>query len=487
MNLLDFISIFVAIATLLLGFFVWLKGKRKKVNIWFFLLTIAVAGWVGINWVTYYLLNYNLINFFGGLLYAFSSIIVPIFFQFVYYFPSQETLSNSRIIKYGLLVSWLFGFVLAVLSLFTHYVEESPIIIRPHLATVAHGVLHPYFFIFFILFIVWGFAILMNKYRRLNSGIERQKIKFLIFGLATTAFFGIVANLILETFILNIAVRATASMIGPLFTIVMVASTSYAILRYRLMDIKVVIRKGVVHFISIVIVLFLYLYLLFFMQKYFVDTYHWNNQTSILVLVAIIALTIEPLRRFLFKVVDKVFYAKRKNVREEGKKLRFILSSSLQFDQLIEKIKVALQSFLDVQATQFLWNNKQNGWLENYYPKDRQMRFTTTDPLFHYLQEHPDILITEETPYMAEEASGAEQEILRQIEQTLKKLNIGLVYPVGEGGELVGAFLFSPKLKKEAFTSDNVEYLSGLQTQLTGAIMNALLYKQAVERITKLK
>jgi len=57
---------------------------------------------------------------------------------------------------------------------------------------------------------------------------------------------------------------------------------------------------------------------------------------------------------------------------------------------------------------------------------------------------------------------------------------------IREKGELVGAFFFGQKKKKEAFTSDNVEYLSRMQFPMTNAIANALLYKQAVERIGKL-
>jgi len=86
---------------------------------------------------------------------------------------------------------------------------------------------------------------------------------------------------------------------------------------------------------------------------------------------------------------------------------------------------------------------------------------------------------------MIEEVSNDEKEILKKIEQKLKELNVGLVWPIEEKGELAGAFFLSQKIKKEAFTSDNVQYLSNLHIQMTGAVANALLYKQAVERIGK--
>jgi GAF domain-containing protein len=66
-------------------------------------------------------------------------------------------------------------------------------------------------------------------------------------------------------------------------------------------------------------------------------------------------------------------------------------------------------------------------------------------------------------------------------------MGIALIWPVGEKGELIGAFLVGQKSKKEAFTSENLQYLSNIQFQTAMAVANALLYKQAVERIATFK
>jgi len=60
-----------------------------------------------------------------------------------------------------------------------------------------------------------------------------------------------------------------------------------------------------------------------------------------------------------------------------------------------------------------------------------------------------------------------------------------LLLPIGEKGELIGMFFFGKKEDNEAFTADNIDYLPKMQLQITNAIVNALLYKKAVERITK--
>jgi len=148
------------------------------------------------------------------------------------------------------------------------------------------------------------------------------------------------------------------------------------------MDLRVVIRKSVANFFSLIIILSFYLYLLFFVQKYLVEKYHWDEQTSLIILVLVIVLTIEPLRRFLFTIVDKVFYSNQKNTREEAGKFKIIFSSSLQFGQLIKKVKSELGSFLVVNNIQFVWHNKQSGNLENYFQDDKKITFGPTDHCF---------------------------------------------------------------------------------------------------------
>ncbi len=82
--------------------------------------------------------------------------------------------------------------------------------------------------------------------------------------------------------------------------------------------------------------------------------------------------------------------------------------------------------------------------------------------------------------------SNGERELLVKVEKKLKDLDVYITMSVGELGELMGIFLLTQKKNKEAFTSDDVEYLIKLQPQMTGAIANAIFYKQAVERIGRM-
>lgn len=406
-----------------------------------------------------------------------------IFIYLVVNFPT--VLKISKYIKYCL-------FLIAIFFSIVTFLDKvaSNVIIRPGLIIndSVYGSMYYVYGVYIVLYFILGYYFLFRQLFR-AKGIERIKTSYLLSAFVIATVFGLFTNLIYPIFVTR-GIESNEGILspyGPLATIIIALLTTYSIVRYRFMDIKVVIRKGFIHFISIAIVLFIYLYLLIFSQKYLVDKYNWNSQTSIIILVLVIALTIEPLRRFLFKVVDKVLYSRRKNMRDEAQKLRLAISSSLQFEQLIQKVQISLKSLLEVGEVNFIWYNQKSGNLESYFSDNKKISWPPTDALFHYLKEHPEPLVAEEISYIREDANEAEAKLLGEIEGKLKKLNVGLVWPIGERGELIGAFLLGQKTRKDAFTSDNVDYLANMQFPMTSAIANALLYKQAVERIGKLK
>ena len=476
MSLLDIISIFVVLANLSLGLFVWLKGRKKKTNIWFFVLTIGVSLWPIANYLSLQDFDKNTVLFWMRVVMSLAVMQGMFFLFFIISFTKQKIQIKNRLYIYYLIVVILTIIISFSPLLFSDVKFEN----NNRIPVVSSGLL--LFVLVSIGSIAGGLTLLLRYYNK-EVGITKLQSKYILIGV-----FVMFILLIIFNFGLVVVFHISSFVnLGPLFILPFTILTSYAILKYRLMDIRVVVRKGVVHFISIAIILFLFVYLLFFIQRFLVDQYQWNEQSSLIILVLFIALTIEPLRQFLSTVVDKVFYSKQKNTREQAKRLKLVLLSSLKFDQLINKVKTELQFFLEVKDIQFIWHNRQSGNLENYFQDDKKVSFGPTDALFHYLREHPDILVTEEIPYMMEEASNGEKEMLRTIEKKLKELNVGLVWPIGEKGELIGAFFLSQKAKKEAFTSDNVRYLSEMQFPMTNAIANALLYKQAVERIVHLK
>ena len=111
---------------------------------------------------------------------------------------------------------------------------------------VNYGPLHLPFAIYFISCLGFSFFLLTRKLLLL-TGLQRLQVRYLFAGVLVAALGATIANLIIPLLL----GRSQFSRYGPLFGMLMVAVIAHAIIRHRLMDITVVIRKGVVYVCAI--------------------------------------------------------------------------------------------------------------------------------------------------------------------------------------------------------------------------------------------
>lgn len=463
-----YLILIVAILNLLLGVFVFLKARNRVQKMFSYIIFLAFI-WVATNFIYYLIPQYPFIN----ITYATGALLAIGIYMWILVYSKKKVFTPINVTLYLLVL------IAGIVSLIPDFIIATNV--EVDVFGIESGV-GDYFTLFVIpvAFILFFSLTFLVKELRNSVGLKKLRSKYVLLGFVVP----IVIVSILD-FIFPYFGSFRLASFDSLTIFIFVGFVSYAILKYRFIDFELVLRRSFVYFISLIIIFSIYICLLILLQQFVVKLDGWSEQTVTIVLVLLIVISVEPLRRFLVNIVDKAFYAKKKSAQEEARKLRIIFSSSVQFDELISKIKGSLVNFLDVQDIQFIWLNRKTGQLENYYQEDKNVQFGSTDPVFQYLREYPEVLITDEIPYRADEQGNGERELLLAVEQSLKELDVGMVVPIGEKGELIGAFLFGYKKKKDAFTSDNVEYISRLQFQMTNAIANALLYKQAVERIGK--
>lgn len=466
------IYLIVIFFNLFISLFVLLKSKQQKIKTTYFILVFILNGWILNNYLSYFVNDFEIIQLTVHLAYLFGALIGPCFLLFCLYFPAKSKITN--------LYKFLIFFpplVFSYLSFTDLFIKEHTLILNEPALPVYGDYLYIYgIYILFYLFLC--FRLLFIKYRK-SLPIEKFKILYIILSFFIASFIGVLVDLIFPYFIEN-----SRSYWGSLGTIFISIAFAYSILKYRLLDIKIVLKKSLLHFTSVVILFFIYFYILFGLKDALVENSGWSEQTALVLVILVIVLTIEPLRKFILKIIDKLFYSENKEIIKQTEKLELALNSTTQFDKLINTIEDSLQAYLNTSRVNFIWLNKQTGKLESY--KDEQnITLDTTGSVFQYLKSNPKVLVAEEIPYMLEEMTNGEKELLADVEKKLKSLKVAMVLPIGEKGELVGAFLFDKKIKNEAFTSEDINYVNDLQPQMTSTIANAIFYKQAVDRITQ--
>ena len=90
--------------------------------------------------------------------------------------------------------------------------------------------------------------VLIRKFSS-SKGKEREQLKFLSLGIIITLILTIITNFLL----VNIFNFTDLVVLGPFFTLIFVAFSTYAILRHQLMDIRIILTETLVFFIAFVL------------------------------------------------------------------------------------------------------------------------------------------------------------------------------------------------------------------------------------------
>ena len=107
-----------------------------------------------------------------------------------------------------------------------------------------YGVLHP----LFAVYLVVGFGLaafsLVSKYRQ-STGLSRTQAGYLFLAFIVPGVLATTTNVLVPL----LARTSAYNGFGPIFSLIMIAMVAHAIIRHRLMDIRIVIRRGVVYLV----------------------------------------------------------------------------------------------------------------------------------------------------------------------------------------------------------------------------------------------
>ena len=171
------------------------------------------------------------------------------------------------------------------------------------------------------------------RYRRTASSVQRQQIKWVVFGIsaALAVFLGI--SLLLGTFAPEptspgalLAYLVGNTFIGYLAILLIPISIGIAVLRYHLFDIDIIINRTLVYVTLTVILAGFYEGIIVVLQHLFRVLTGQESQVAAVASTLAIAAMFEPLRRRIQGLVDRSFYRRKydaaKTLEALGAKLR---------------------------------------------------------------------------------------------------------------------------------------------------------------------
>ncbi len=446
-----------------LGLLIYLKkSPHKRVNVAFSIFSWASAGWILSVLMFFLAEDARWRLFWARMSFVGPSIIPAAFFYFSTVFPSER----RNISTYNLLFLAIVSSIFVILSIFGFIVHS----VQPDRLTLNYGTAHKFFSIYFILFMCGGIFFLIRSFKK-SMGLERIQIKYCFLGIFLTFIPSITLNLILPSIGISRYNR-----LGPSSTLIMVSFLTYAILKHRLMDINIVLKKGTTYVLLMFLLFVPSLLLIFLSQKVFFNKIDYLFSIvifSILFLVTIFFYRIKPQTE---KAVEQFLFRDKYDYRETLGKFSKAMVTILDLQSLSKRIVETITQTMGVdKASLFLWDEEKGGYS---LAESKKIKMTAStpllsknDPLPHYLQKIGEIIIREEL------AKGVNIPEINDVTKKMSLIEAEVSIPFISKGQLIGMINLGYKFNKDIYSHEDIELLSTLANQTAIAVENAKLYE----------
>jgi two-component system NtrC family sensor kinase len=356
--------------------------------------------------------------------------------------------------------------------------------------------------------------VLQAGYRKAEDPIIRQQLKWLrngmLFGFAPFA----VLNAIPYVLDLPFSPAFTVWSNYAVITLPLIPLTiAIAIVRYRLMDVDVIFRRGYAYTLATLLVLAAFYGVVFslgsLVQKNFKDL----GNTGLITVMLIAAFLFQPLRNWIQERLDRYFYRDRYDYRRTLIEFARELNSETDLDHMMRSVADRLMQTLSIRHVAFFlaetgaaggayvekdgaspgpaagspWRlrlSRDSSALPLHSPGSLDLSFL--DWPRSGMKEAPYIFF-ERTRYHLDAIAGSWPATVRQ---TIADLDLNYYVPCTVRGRTIAFLGVSRTDKGEFLSSDDVELIQTLSNYVGIATENANLYrslKQKVDEYERLK
>lgn len=454
---------------LCLAVFVYLKDRKDEVNVAFASFAFFIALWSLVLSIFRLESDLGRAIWWMKLTYVSATLIGCSFWYFASKFPKKEELNLKY--KLGVFIPTIIIVILLlapgflVKDVFLTPWGKEVILSKSHLAL---------FTIYFVFFFFGGLYIIWKKCR-IASGVLRRQLLYILFSVLIAGSLGVLFNLIFPWM-----QNHRFIWIGPIFTAAIVVCVVYAILKYRLMDIRLIIKRSILYIVLIGIITILFTSLMYIVISYF-DT-EFSGSALILIIITSLAFIfgLDPLKKSIQRFLDRTFPKGIIDFSAHLDHFRERTIGVVEIEALTERVLQEVKNIVPVQDVALLVKDKKENIFHEFGSSSKR-RLSFKNELVDLLERESEILIREEIkhaphPSWIKELSLNRREIIR----LLKNIDAFLCVPLLEAEELIGIVILGEKENKDAYTSEEIKFLKELAPQISFALANVLAYHYAL-------
>ena len=353
-------------------------------------------------------------------------------------------------------IPWLFFFALAI--------PTTLAIVRPP---------DPYFYIntwqwgylFITLAVILFLSMLIYRVFKSDLPFVRQQSRIIIFG-AIIAFLPSLYYIAPLAF--GIFTQFYAWLVFPALTIFPLSIT-YAILRYRLLDVDHFFSRALTYILTVGAAMFIFYGLLALFTIIVQEAVHASDPLVIVSYLILLVIGFNPLRDLIQRGIDRFFYRSPADYRRALSSLSRSLVITPDLTQTLRTLEDQItQALAPEKFIIYLYNDDLGQYFPNATNDDSAPIYEIEDPLIH-------LLASSRTPVWIP-SNGPLPAPLQDSVNSHERLMGFTFVPLHYEGKMIGFMSLGPRRSGDLYTSDDLDFLAAVAAQSTLALENARLF-----------
>ncbi len=452
-----------SIFAFILGILVYLRGKEVLLNKIWCLQCFSVSIWqfgrcmISISTERHDALFWSSILYFGA-------ILIPVLTLHFIFILIEKNQGKQWLLGIGYLLTLAEGIIF----------NFSNLIVRDVIFYKGFGFYEvpgsAYFFHIIMLgFPTYGTVLLIKKHQEPSiSLLTKNQIRYVI--LATSV--GFISGATSFIPFINLKIPPFAAPFTTLYVFII----TYAIAKYRLMAIDVVIKKSVTYSFLIILFLVPCLLLVLLCEKVSFDAFNYNFSLLILLLFIFSAFVFPRVKVFIDRKGREIFFSDEVTSENVFYDLSKTITQVLEIDSLLEHIVDIIIKTIAVKKVSILVIDSNETKYEvrasnGFDGEIKSLLLQKGDYLFRWMEEKNEVVIREEI-----EEDIAYDSRMNLINKKMTELFSEISMPLVHDNRLVGVINLWRKESGEVYSYREIEMLKTLANQASVAIENARLY-----------
>ncbi len=328
------------------------------------------------------------------------------------------------------------------------------------------------------LYILAGIVRFFLSYRN-AAGMSRVRMQYFLLGTLI---------LMLSTILFDVVFPAQGIfnfiLLGPASLLVFIGTTAYAILRYHLMNIRVVIRYGIIYSVLIAVLSGIISLVSLGVSQTIGDLY------AIILSAVVIAVIIQPLEHFIARITDHILFQDGYCPDVLMHEINDILTGSLLLDVLLPKFLKKISTEMHAKRSAIALNLHKDHYIgrQVYSYHTREFSLPSHHMLWKYFDKYPaTILDLDVIERIAERHLHFTPTDYKVLYDEMDALNFQVFIPLSVKDKLIGIFMMGKKLSREPYFTQDLNLLESIGSQLATLIENVRLYERERELYEDLK